>query len=57
MSWAAKRKTKRDEDLAYCLLGIFGVAMPIVYGEGYEQAFFRLQEQIIRISRDDSILA
>ena len=57
MSWAAKRKTKRDEDLAYCLLGIFGVAMPMVYGEGCEQAFFRLQEQIMRTSRDDSILA
>jgi hypothetical protein len=56
MSWAAKRDTKRKEDLTYCLLGIFGMAMPMVYGEGGEQAFFRLQEQIIRTIRDNSIL-
>ncbi|RYP81635.1 hypothetical protein DL770_005843 [Monosporascus sp. CRB-9-2] len=57
MSWAAQRDTKRKEDLAYCLLGIFGVTMPMIYGEGGEQAFFRLQEQIMKTTRDDSILA
>ncbi|KAI0412894.1 hypothetical protein F5X98DRAFT_353603 [Xylaria grammica] len=57
MSWAAQRDTKRREDLAYCLLGIFDVTMPMIYGEGGNQAFFRLQEQIMKISRDDSILA
>ncbi|KAL7931732.1 hypothetical protein V8C35DRAFT_329386 [Trichoderma chlorosporum] len=57
MSWAAKREAKRAEDLAYCLLGIFGIAMPMIYGEGGEQAFFRLQEQIMKTTRDDSILA
>ncbi|KAH8886796.1 hypothetical protein GQ53DRAFT_337775 [Thozetella sp. PMI_491] len=57
MSWAARRETKRKEDLAYCLLGIFGVTMPMIYGEGGEQAFFRLQEQIMKTKRDDSILA
>ncbi|RYP42809.1 hypothetical protein DL768_010207 [Monosporascus sp. mg162] len=57
MSWAAGRDTKRKEDLAYCLLGIFGVTMPMIYGEGGEQAFFRLQEQIMKTTRDDSILA
>ncbi|KAH0523162.1 hypothetical protein TsFJ059_008206 [Trichoderma semiorbis] len=57
MSWAAKRETKRAEDLAYCLLGIFGISMPMIYGEGGEQAFFRLQEQIMKTTRDDSILA
>ncbi|KAL6693299.1 hypothetical protein J3F84DRAFT_401169 [Trichoderma pleuroticola] len=57
MSWAAQRQTKRPEDLAYCLLGIFGIAMPMIYGEGGDQAFFRLQEQIMRTTRDDSILA
>ncbi|KAK4077002.1 uncharacterized protein Triagg1_3969 [Trichoderma aggressivum f. europaeum] len=56
MSWAAQRRTKRLEDLAYCLLGIFGISMPMLYGEG-EQAFFRLQEQIMKTTRDDSILA
>ncbi|UKZ77578.1 hypothetical protein TrVFT333_005302 [Trichoderma virens FT-333] len=57
MSWAAHRDTKRKEDLAYCLLGIFDITMPMIYGEGGDQAFFRLQEQIMKVTRDDSILA
>ncbi|KAL7810750.1 heterokaryon incompatibility protein domain-containing protein [Trichoderma aethiopicum] len=57
MSWAAQRHTKRAEDIAYCLLGIFEVTMPMIYGEGGKQAFFRLQEQIMKTTRDDSILA
>ena len=56
MSWAAKRVTKRREDMAYCLLGIFGVSMPMIYGEG-DKAFRRLQEQIIKDIGDPSILA
>ncbi len=56
MSWAARRETTRKEDMAYCLLGIFGVHMPMLYGEG-ESAFVRLQEEIIRSSGDHSILA
>jgi hypothetical protein len=42
MSWAAKRRTTIKEDRAYCLLGIFGVFMPLVYGEGEEHALQRL---------------
>jgi len=42
MSWASERETTRTEDLAYCLLGIFGVNMPLLYGEG-SKAFLRLQ--------------
>ena len=38
MSWASRRVTTRDEDIAYCLLGIFDVNMPLIYGEG-EKAF------------------
>ncbi|KLU91451.1 hypothetical protein MAPG_09971 [Magnaporthiopsis poae ATCC 64411] len=57
MSWAAQRETKREEDRAYCLLGIFGVTMPMIYGEGGDQAFFRLQKHIMETTRDDSILA
>ena len=38
MSWASRRVTTRDEDIAYCLLGIFNVNMPLLYGEG-EKAF------------------
>ena len=56
MSWAAKRTTKRREDVAYCLLGIFGVVMPMIYGEG-DQAFSRLQQEIMKENTDDSIFA
>ncbi|KAI1264796.1 hypothetical protein F5Y18DRAFT_427426 [Xylariaceae sp. FL1019] len=57
MSWAAKRITKRREDIAYCLLGIFDVNMPMLYGEG-DKAFKRLQETILLSQpNDDSILA
>jgi len=56
MSWASKRKTTRPEDLAYCLLGLFDVNMPMLYGEG-DRAFLRLQEEIIKTSDDHSIFA
>lgn len=56
MSWAADRVTTRPEDIAYCLLGLFGINMPLLYGEG-EKAFIRLQEEILRQSDDHSILA
>lgn len=54
MSWAAYRDTSRVEDIAYCLLGIFQVNMPMLYGEG-DRAFLRLQEEIIKSSTDLSI--
>ncbi|TFB00253.1 hypothetical protein CCMA1212_007948 [Trichoderma ghanense] len=57
MSWAANRTTTRPEDLAYCLLGIFDINMPLLYGEGQVKAFKRLQEEIIRSKNDDSIYA
>ncbi|KAM5355593.1 hypothetical protein ACJ41O_002239 [Fusarium nematophilum] len=56
MSWAAVRDTTRIEDQAYCLLGIFDINMPLLYGEG-SKAFVRLQTEIIRGSADQSILA
>ncbi|KAI0542006.1 heterokaryon incompatibility protein-domain-containing protein [Xylaria digitata] len=56
MSWAAGRVTKREEDLAYCLLEIFGITMPMIYGEG-AGAFIRLQRKIASHIGDDSILA
>ncbi|GAW19427.1 hypothetical protein ANO14919_089140 [Xylariales sp. No.14919] len=55
MSWAANRETTRSEDIAYCLLGIFDINMPLLYGEG-TKAFRRLQEEIIKVSDDQSIL-
>lgn len=57
MSWASKRKTTRDEDLAYSLIGLFDVNMPMLYGEGGTKAFLRLQEEIIKRSDDQSIFA
>ncbi|PIG84506.1 hypothetical protein AARAC_009909 [Aspergillus arachidicola] len=56
MSWAAERQTSRIEDRAYCLMGLFGVNMPLIYGER-EAAFIRLQEEILRISEDQSLFA
>ena len=56
MSWASKRDTTRTEDRAYCLMGIFGVNMPMLYGEG-EKSFIRLQEEIMKDSDDQSIFA
>jgi hypothetical protein len=57
MSWASRRETTRKEDVAYSLLGIFGVSMLALYGEGGYQAFIRLQEEIIKKSDDQTILA
>ncbi|CAG8955292.1 hypothetical protein HYFRA_00011274 [Hymenoscyphus fraxineus] len=56
MSWAAKRTTTREEDLAYCLLGIFSITLPLVYGEG-PRAFLRLQEEIIKETNDLTLFA
>lgn len=56
MSWAAGRQTTREEDITYCLMGLFDVNMPLLYGEG-SKAFIRLQEEIVRETRDDSLFA
>ena len=56
MSWAASRKTSRNEDRAYSLLGLFDIHMPIIYGEG-KRAFYRLQEEILKVSHDMTIFA
>ncbi|KAJ4385862.1 hypothetical protein N0V85_008035, partial [Neurospora sp. IMI 360204] len=56
MSWAATRRTTRIEDEAYCLMGLFDVNMPLLYGEG-QKAFKRLQLEIMRQCYDPSILA
>ena len=55
MSWASRRTTTRKEDMAYCMLGLFDIHMPMLYGEG-NAAFRRLQEEIIRTSDDQTIL-
>jgi hypothetical protein len=56
MSWAAKRETTQVEDRAYCLMGLFDINMPLLYGEG-EKAFLRLQLEIWSATNDDSVFA
>ncbi|KAH6900096.1 hypothetical protein B0T10DRAFT_469618 [Thelonectria olida] len=56
MSWAAGRQTTRVEDMAYCLMGLFNINMPLLYGEG-PKAFWRLQAEIIKESYDHSIFS
>lgn len=55
LSWASSRKTTREEDMAYCLMGLFDVHFPLVYGEK-AAAFRRLQEEILKKHNDFSIL-
>ncbi|RDW59097.1 hypothetical protein BP5796_12021 [Coleophoma crateriformis] len=56
MSWLSRRTTTRVEDIAYCMLGIFDINMPLLYGEG-SKAFLRLQEEIIKVSNDHTIFS
>jgi hypothetical protein len=56
MHWASSRETTRVEDIAYSLLGVFGVHMPLIYGEG-RHAFRRLQEEIVKHNNDMTIFA
>jgi hypothetical protein len=46
LSWTACRYTSREEDIVYCLLGIFGVHLPLIYGEGRENACRRLRSAV-----------
>jgi len=56
MSLAARRETTREEDAAYCLLGLFGINMPLLYGEGRAQALKRLQLAIVEAEHDPTLL-
>lgn len=56
MAWASQRVTTREEDEAYSLMGIFGVNIPALYGEG-RYAFIRLQEEILKQECDQSLFA
>ena len=57
MSWASRRQTSREEDMAYCLLGLFDVHMSLLYGEGAKRAFYRLQIEIMKNMDDESLFA
>ncbi|KAJ8115950.1 hypothetical protein OPT61_g2519 [Boeremia exigua] len=47
MGWAERRQTTRKEDAAYCMLGMFGVYMPLIYGEE-DNALLRLKGKLER---------
>lgn len=55
MSWASKRQTTREEEMAYSLMGLFDIHMPPIYGEGSEKAFLRLQEEILGRNSDQTL--
>ena len=55
LSWAAHRNVTREEDEAYSLLGLFDVNIPLLYGEGRQKAFVRLQEAVYNSTADHSI--
>ncbi|RYN43141.1 hypothetical protein AA0112_g627 [Alternaria arborescens] len=54
--WAENRRTKEEEDIVYCLLGVLGVSMPTAYGEGKESARSRLQAELEGASDAPSII-
>ena len=56
LSWASTRRTTRVEDMAYSLLGLFDINMPLLYGEG-TNAFKRLQEEILKNLKDYTLFA
>ncbi|KAF5005200.1 hypothetical protein FDECE_8321 [Fusarium decemcellulare] len=56
MTWAARRKTTRGEDMAYALMGIFDVTLQTAYGEGAERAFCRLIEKLMLANGNMSVL-
>lgn len=45
LSWAENRQTQLEEDKAYSLLGLFGIFIPLIYGEG-SHALIRLKNEI-----------
>ena len=45
--WVEKRQTIEEEDKAYCLLGIFDVFLPLIYGEGQSKAMRRLRKEVL----------
>ncbi|KAI1322057.1 kinesin light chain 1 [Xylariaceae sp. FL0255] len=48
-AWARGRQTIHKEDMAYSLLGIFDVHMPLIYGEGLLKAQRRLREEAQKV--------
>ncbi|KAJ8454213.1 hypothetical protein ONZ45_g19390 [Pleurotus djamor] len=53
--WITQRRTTRPEDLAYCMIGLLDLQLPIAYGEGEERAFYRLQMECVQNTDNRSI--
>ena len=56
LQWASARFTTRPEDISYSLFGVFGLHIPVLYGESMEKALGRLLAEVISKSGDTSIL-
>jgi hypothetical protein len=56
LQWASTRVTTLQEDVAYSLFGIFGIHLPVIYGEKLQNALGRLLQEIIARSGDISAL-
>ena len=56
LQWASTRSTTRPEDIAYSLFGVFGLHIPVLYGESAEKALGRLLAEVISTSGETSIL-
>jgi hypothetical protein len=46
--WTTDRVTTKPEDMAYCLFGIFGIYLPLIYGEGEKHALQRVRAEVQR---------
>ncbi|KAG0702646.1 hypothetical protein DFH29DRAFT_492133 [Suillus ampliporus] len=56
LQWASSRVTTFQEDIAYSLFGIFGIHLPVIYGETKQNALGRLLQEIIAQSGDITAL-
>ncbi|KAI0410771.1 vegetative incompatibility protein HET-E-1 [Xylaria grammica] len=54
-SWMEDRETTVEEDKAYAMLGIFSVQIPLIYGEGSENAFRRLRSEVSQATKPPPI--
>ncbi|KAG1768783.1 hypothetical protein EDD22DRAFT_967192 [Suillus occidentalis] len=56
LQWVSSRVTTWQEDIAYSLFGIFGVNLPVIYGEKKQKALGRLLQEVVAQSGDISAL-
>ena len=56
LQWVSRRVTTRQEDIAYSLFGIFGIHLPVIYGERKQSALGRLLQEVVAQSGDITAL-